>query len=333
MKLDNGVTLEKIECLPTPVPFPPGHVNSYLVLADEPVLIDAGMKTDLSWKEMEKGLARFDLKVSDIKHLLITHAHIDHFGQAAKIKEASGCKVYACEHEVPYFRKYMIDDPKEDDPNWDFFREWGVPEERVQQSIKERRLNRIVIDPIDIDVELRDGEHLTLGGVEFRGVWVPGHAIGHMVFFVDAQRVMFSADHLLPDISPVPLLNFPDPTKRGKTRSLLEFFESVRKVENENIQVALPSHGAPILDHRELIASYRLHYQHRRLKVERFLKEEGPLTPFQLAGKMFGEVRANRIMYLTMSEAIGHLEILEAGGEVEFEKRDGLYYYRMKSGK
>lgn len=331
MQLENGHVLERVRRVSTPVPFPPQHIHSYLILADEPILIDTGMRTPPAWEAIQKNLGEHGLKVSDIRHLLITHAHIDHYGQAKRIREASGCKVYSNVLEATYLRSGREGGHREmDSPNMAWFYEWGVPQDLIERDVLGHKMSEKVAEAVPVDVTFDDGEKFTICDVTFRPVWVPGHAIGHTVYIVDEWKTMFSADHLLPDISPVPLLNFPDPKKRGKTRSLIEFLESLKKIEHEDIIVALPAHGDPILDHQTLIDGYRLGVDRRMLRVKRALTEDGPMTAFELSEHMFRQ-KARMMMYLTMSEAVGYLEILESEDKLAIENREGVLYYSLKS--
>ncbi|MEW6777328.1 MAG: MBL fold metallo-hydrolase [Bdellovibrionota bacterium] len=331
MKLANGVEIPKVEVLTSPVPFPPQHVHPYLVLGDEPILVDTGVRSEAAWIALGKELKGFGLEIKDIRHILVTHAHLDHFGQAKRIKDVSGCKVYANRLEIPQLERRHVAHRTLEAPYLQFFREWGAPDSLLMRMVQGDDMSAAMMEAVSVDVPLEDGVPFTAGGVKFRPVWVPGHAIGHMVYIVDDWRVMFSADHLLPDISPVPLLNFPDPLKKEKTRSYIDFLASLDKVENEKIQVAFPSHGDPILDHRELIAGYRLHGRKRSLKVLRILSENPPLTAFEVAKKMFGDDRAQMLVYLVLSEAVGHLELLEQEGKIRIERRGELLYYSADS--
>ena len=330
MKLADGTELPKVEVFKTPMPFPPQHINAYLIRAEEPILVDTGVKLPEAWTFLESGLRTFGLSIKDIKHLFITHAHVDHYGQAKKIRDASGCKVYANVKEKPQLEREHWRKSTVDSPYMQFFREWGVPEQLILTNLQGQKMSDSLLEPVQVDVGLEDGRPIEVAGVQIRPVWVPGHAIGHTVYIVDEWQCMFSADHLLPDISPVPLLNFPDRDKKLKTRSLVEWLDSLTKIEPERVRVALPSHGEPILDHRSLIAGYRLHTERRRLKVEKHLRESGPLTAYEVSRKMFGDARAQTLMYLTMSEAVGHLELLEDRGQILIEDRAGVHYYRLR---
>lgn len=330
MKIFEGrFDLEGIERIQTPLPFPPMHINSYLILGREPILIDTGMRTEPAWKALNDNLALYGLKVEDIRHLLITHGHIDHYGQGRRIQQASGCRVYAHELERYHMEEHFYSKVRPDSPYLEFFREWGVPADLIEKAFSAQRVEGVVREDLKVDHPWKDGDLLKFSDVELRCVWVPGHAVGHTVLIEERRGVMFSADHLLPDISPVPLLNFIDPDKKEKTRSLVDYVKSLYKVRNLAVTVALPSHGEPIPDIRALIDSYALHRNRRYLKIRNIIEEHGPMTAYQVSEHVFDPNRARMLMHLTMSETIGFLELMEADGLLRIEKRDGLLYYSI----
>ena len=77
--------------------FTAGPANAYLFTEPEPVLIDTGVKNRESWLELEKGLAKHQLKVADLAKVVITHPHVDHFGQAAGIAAQSNAEIWVSE--------------------------------------------------------------------------------------------------------------------------------------------------------------------------------------------------------------------------------------------
>lgn len=331
MKIFEGrVDLEGIERIQTPLPFPPSHINSYVIPGRETVLIDTGIKTEAAWKALNEGLAAIGLKITDIRHLLVTHGHIDHFGQAKRIQDASGCHIYAHELERYHMEANFQERSTPDSPIFEFFQEWGVEKELVERAFSGQRAEGVVRDNVKIDHAWTDGEVLQFPQVRLKCIWVPGHAVGHTVLLEEQRGILFSADHLLPDISPVPLLNFPDASKKEKTRSLVDYVQSLYKVRNLAVTVALPSHGEPIPDIRALIDSYALHRNRRYLKIRNILEEKGPMTAYQVSEHVFNPDRAKMLMHLTMSETVGFLELLEADGILKIEKRDGLLYYSIR---
>jgi len=83
--------------------FPLGMINAFLLVnAQSCVLIDTGLPN--TEEKIKNALKKLNLTFSDIKLIIITHAHIDHAGNTAKIKLLSGAKVIAHKGDLPYFK-------------------------------------------------------------------------------------------------------------------------------------------------------------------------------------------------------------------------------------
>src|SRR3989338_11187313 len=90
-ELDNGLRVYK---LPISTPFPVGKINAYLIEADEPILIDTGPQSEKSLGQLEDYLSSLHMSISDIRHVLISHGHMDHHGQIKNIQDRAHPKVY-----------------------------------------------------------------------------------------------------------------------------------------------------------------------------------------------------------------------------------------------
>lgn len=83
--------------------FPLGMINAFLLINSKScILIDTGLPN--SEKSIENALKKFNLTFTDIKLIIITHAHIDHAGNTAKIKSLSGAHVIAHNGDLPYYK-------------------------------------------------------------------------------------------------------------------------------------------------------------------------------------------------------------------------------------
>ncbi len=83
--------------------FPLGMINAFLLVNSQGcILIDSGLPNTEG--KINKVLKKLNLTFSDIKLIIITHAHIDHAGNTAKIKSLSAAQVIAHEGDLPYFR-------------------------------------------------------------------------------------------------------------------------------------------------------------------------------------------------------------------------------------
>jgi glyoxylase-like metal-dependent hydrolase (beta-lactamase superfamily II) len=81
--------------LPLPWPAVP-HCNAWALAAgDGVVLVDTGMDDGGSMGHLERALDQAGLRVEHIRLVVLTHAHVDHCGQAAAIAERAGCEVWA----------------------------------------------------------------------------------------------------------------------------------------------------------------------------------------------------------------------------------------------
>ena len=84
MKVPGG---PRVATIAVPTPFPIGAVNVHVVLADPVTLVDTGPRTAEAWEALVEGLAAHGLVPSDVKRVLMTHAHQDHFGLARRLAD------------------------------------------------------------------------------------------------------------------------------------------------------------------------------------------------------------------------------------------------------
>ena len=312
--------------IPTPTPFPVGDINSYLSLPSgdpgELPLIDTGVKSKASFDALRQGFKEYGFALEQVRRILLTHAHMDHYGQAKRIRELSGATVYASELEAERMKTFWSPSAQRDERVLAWFHRFGVPEEAVGGDGGMSDLSRELQDPIDVDVILAEGDRVEVGDWTLEVIATPGHCEGHIVFYERDTRTLFSGDHLLTDISPVPLLSIPQHDGEPRKKSLVRFLQSLEKMERLVCDITFPSHGDVILDHHKLIAGYRLHHERRSLQIQRILAE-GPRTAFELAQRLFPKHWRTQI-FLVLSEAVGHLDVLADDGAVVIEERDGV---------
>ncbi len=85
----------KIVPISVPTPFYVGPVNVYLIREEPLTLVDTGPKTKEALEALREGLRKERLRVSDIRRILLTHAHEDHCGLAKKLRdEAKDAEVF-----------------------------------------------------------------------------------------------------------------------------------------------------------------------------------------------------------------------------------------------
>jgi glyoxylase-like metal-dependent hydrolase (beta-lactamase superfamily II) len=155
----------------------------------------------------------------------------------------------------------------------------------------------------------------------------PGHSPTDTVFHDPERRVLIGADHLIAHISSNPLLTAPAEGE-PRPRALVTYLESLRATREMDLDVVLTGHGEPIADHVALIDDrFRMH-ERRARKIGERIRDEGPLTAHDIAHRMWGGVALTQA-FLTLSEVLGHVDLLLDRGEVvEEEDDDGVVRFR-----
>jgi glyoxylase-like metal-dependent hydrolase (beta-lactamase superfamily II) len=295
--------------LPLPWPGVP-HCNAWAVLThDGFVLFDTGMHQPDSLGHLERALAMCNLRVEDARLVVCTHAHSDHYGQAATIVEQAGCELWM--HPNHEHMKRMAEDPEALlARRLEVARQSGVPEEPLRRYAAERARRETgiaaVIEP-DRDLVAGVAIHTQLG--EWTVHETPGHAPSHVCLFQPERRLLISGDHLLGRIS----LYFdygytPDPVG--------EFLSSLTVVERLGARLCLPGHGRTFADVYAHIQGNRKLVGERLSRVLDSLTE-GPLTAFDVVPHVYGDSLAPQNAHWLLSKILAYLTHLEAQGKVE----------------
>jgi glyoxylase-like metal-dependent hydrolase (beta-lactamase superfamily II) len=316
-----------LQTITIPTPFPVGPINVYLAEGGELTLIDTGPKDAATLAALREGLSARGWAFKDIRRVVVTHAHVDHFGLAAQIVAESGAQVLSHASN----RWWLTDFEREWERRYEFyhqvFQQSGTPREYEESAVKGlRRLAQYAESiPADHFVPLGDGDLLRLGGEPWRVVYAPGHASGLICLYDAASRALISSDHLLRDITSNPVI---EPPMRGETkrpRALVEYIASMERTAQLDVRVALPAHGEPVYDVRALVDGRIAFHRSRLDHIERQL-ECCAQTPYEICNILFPNLKSFDT-FLGLSEVIGHLDILEDEGRVRLDTAHGLWRY------
>jgi glyoxylase-like metal-dependent hydrolase (beta-lactamase superfamily II) len=307
-----------------PLPLSVGHVNCYL-LVDPPVtIIDPGTIRPESLDQLETLLKSEGLGLSDVEQIVVTHAHPDHFGAAAAIAERSGAPIVCGLPEVA-----SLLGPRNARASSDRLMRLGAPEATARSLVRDgdAMLAGLVTWPRpDMVRGVADGGLLTAGGRHLVCVITPGHAEGHLSLWDPAARVLFSGDHLLPRIMPVPSLGPGDgATGRG---ALLEYLAGLPRFVALDPAVVLPGHGRAFTDVRVLAAWLRLRSLQRADDIAAILAA-GPATPFDVAVRLQWHPAGGRLA-MGLAHVQGHLDLLEEAGRVTADPGGTAVSYRLR---
>lgn len=298
-------------------------VNSYLYTNPEPTLIDCGENSKASWEALQKGLADNGLKVSDIKKVIVTHAHIDHIGMAGKVCEHSEAEVWVSE----YTYDWAVNLDKMRDARLhiisETLKELGdSPVNEVFKKVFSQFANFwLPIPPHRVKTFPVDGK-LQFGGQAWEVIHAPGHCFDQVCFYQAQSKQLFSADMLL-KITPTPVIDSDREQPNTRNKSIVQLLESYQKISELDIDIVYPGHFTPF-DNPQTIIEYQVNrIEERTVECLKWIKE-GVSDFFGLLQKMYG----TNFSLPTIPMLVGYLDLLLAKNSIFVLKTDkGLRYY------
>ncbi len=311
---------EGIQTLRIPTPFQVGRVNVYLI-EDEPLtLVDAGPNSGKSLDELERQLAGHGRAIEDLELVVITHQHIDHLGLVDIVARRSGAEVAAINAAVPFIENFGDDAERDDRFAAELMLSHGVSEDVVRALQSVSRSFRAWGSKAKVTRPLHDGEGLELRDRTLGVLHRPGHSPSDTIFWDADRRILIAADHLIAKVSSNPLITRPLDDSGERPQALVAYLDSLRRTRELPAEIVLSGHGEPITDHVALIDE-RFELHRRRAEKIHALIAEHPRTGHEIAQELWGNVAVTQA-YLTLSEVIGHVDLLINDGRVR-ETREG----------
>ena len=311
-----------IHRIAVPTPFAVGRVNVYLI-EDEPLtLVDAGPNSGTSFDVLQRGIAGLGHALEDIELVILTHQHIDHLGLVPLVAAQSGAEVAAIDAAVPFVQDFPGESQANDDFARDVMLRHGVPDDVVAVLQSVSQAFRAWGARVEVTRPLRDGQALKLRDRTLHVHHRPGHSPSDTVFHDRERRILIAADHLLARISSNPLITRPRDGTAERPQALVQYLASLGATREMDVELVLPGHGNPITDHRKLI-DRRFDFHRRRAHKVHSLVEERPQTAYEIAQALWGDIAVTQA-YLTLSEVLGHLDLLVNDGRVREVQRAGL---------
>jgi glyoxylase-like metal-dependent hydrolase (beta-lactamase superfamily II) len=316
----------EVICLPIPTPFAVGRVNCYLIEDDPLTLIDAGPNSATSLTAMEAGLAEHGRSVEQLERIVVTHQHIDHIGLVQILAERSGAEVCALDALAPWLADYRHQMEENDRFSAEIMLRNGIPQDVVHALRAVSASFRAWGAAANVSTPLAEGEELEFASRKWRVLCRPGHSPSDTVFYDEDSEELFGGDHLIKHISSNPLISRPlDGSEKARPRALMAYLDSMRATREMDLSVVYAGHGEEINEHRALIDErFRMH--ERRADKLCGLIEEKPRNAYELAQAMWGNVAVTQA-FLTLSEVLGHVDLLVDAGRVSEHELDGVVHF------
>jgi len=317
----------KIIPLSLPTPFYVGDVNVYLIKEDPLTLIDVGPKTAEAAAALRDKLGRNGVKLSDVRRVVLTHAHEDHCGLARSVRdEAKNAEILIHDWETGHLFGRLASEQHRR-----LMLRSGVPDrvfDEMQALYSQISLLTDSLSAGDFR-PLNDEMELEFASGTMRVLHTPGHTPGSCSFAREADRTIVCGDCVLKRITPNPVLS-PDPIDPAKRfRSLAEYLVSLARIRELKPTLAYGGHGEPVTDFEEIFNRYVRAIDERQRRVISLIPSSGA-TAFEVAQKLFPDSIGTEDVhrFLAISESIAHLDYAESEGKIAVEMKDNVEYYR-----
>jgi glyoxylase-like metal-dependent hydrolase (beta-lactamase superfamily II) len=295
-------------------------INGYVV--EEPdglSLVDCGWKADDVLAALNEGLQAFGFALADVRRVLVTHQHFDHYGLAGTLRRAGVADVMMHARDWERVQEIIGRRQQVDSQENRFLVQNGY---EPQESDEGPGSRAELTQPTRL---LEDGERIGRLTV----LWTPGHAPGHLCFLDATTGKMLTGDHILDPITPHVGV------WRDRTGDPLgDYIASLNKVARTDASGALPGHGEPFARLHERVEEIRVHTDRRELAVLEIAGGDA-VTASVVARRLPWTRRERSFADLSpwhqefaMSETIAHLVHLQRRGVMEREDRpDGAIVY------
>ena len=298
-----------------PVPIPDNPLRYVLVYVLElsrggVAIVDAGWNTEDAWVALNDGLETAGGSMSDVRAVLVTHIHPDHYGLAGRVREASGAWIglHPADAEMLQARYVETDDLLA--RMRVLLEEAGVPDTKLPDLNFGSMMIRDQVTMAEPDVLFEDGTRVDVPGWDLQTVWTPGHSAGHVCFYSHHHQILLSGDHVLPHITP----NIGVHTQQH-ANPLGEFLESLLKVQNLAVEEVLPAHEYRFAGLRGRVDELIVHHADRLAEIEKLLAEHPGSTAWDIAVRLtwsrpWHEI-ADFMKRAAVGETLAHLVLLE----------------------
>jgi glyoxylase-like metal-dependent hydrolase (beta-lactamase superfamily II) len=258
------------------------HGNAWAVECDGGiVMFDTGIGGEGKLRQLDLALAQAGFGVDDVRLVVCTHSHTDHYGLGGAIVERAGCALWM--HPNWEHVRLLADDPQAVlEQRLEVARQSGVSPAALERYREARSDTETGIDV------LKEPDRALVPGVEVETdlgnsqvIATPGHAPSHVVLHQPERRLLISGDHLLGRT--VLFFDYghsPDPVG--------EFQASLGRVEPLDVALVLPGHGRTFRDPEAKIAESRRQVDELLGKVRDALGQGEERTAFEIVAEIIG---------------------------------------------
>lgn len=306
------------------------NLNCYVLISKgEFLIIDTGFNRPECREALFGGLTELGIDYSHAR-LFLTHLHGDHCGLAEYLTDKA---VPAYMNAIDY--AYLCQNLKGN--NWQrmekCFLQEGFPAEEIARQLKGNQARLFSPSKCFPAYTVQDGDMFTVGDYQLKCLHTPGHTPGHTCLYLEKEKILFSGDHVLFDITPnISIwLNVP--------ASLEDYMNSLKKLKPLDVTCTLPAHRECIGNIHERIDTLINHHHERLQEILTAVANHPNCTAYETAGRITWSARGRaweafspNQKWFAMGETLAHLKwLLDRGYITQNEKRQYLACRRLIS--
>ena len=304
------------------------NLNCYVIHSgDEYLMIDTGFNRPECKEAMEAGLGELAIPFDKLK-LFLSHLHGDHTGLVSYFT-ANGVIPYMGQMDYEYLQGSISGD------NWArmslLFGVNGFPQDELdKQAYGNQARNYSPKEKFPVQF-VKDGDVITVGDVSLRCIHVPGHTPGQICLYMEEEKIFFSADHVLFDITPNISVWL------NSNCSLKNYLASLEKVAALEIVKTFPGHREFAGNIYDRIKALKKHHHDRLQEILSDVAAHEGCKPYETAGRIAWSARGRawsqfspNQRWFAMGETLAHLEWLLAEGYVRKDAENHYYTVRQR---
>lgn len=311
---------EGIHQIPLPTPWPVGDVNVFLI-EDEPLtLVDTGPLSDPALDALERALAALGYSVEALERVVVTHQHVDHWGQAALLVQRSGAELCALDGLADWLAAYPESLAAEDRLAGRVLRRHGASDVTLKAERETNRGEHQFGIRAEVTMRLNAEDTLAFAGRSLRVLHLPGHSPSDTAFYDDERGIALTGDVLLAGYPTSAIISPPLDGSEVVVRppALSDYITSLQRLHTLELELLLPGHGDPVSDHRRLITERLAATDAKTARIGALLTDE-PRTASEIALELRGRI-SDATYFFVLCEVLGHLDrLVQRGSAIELD--------------
>ncbi|MCP4427580.1 MAG: MBL fold metallo-hydrolase [Chloroflexi bacterium] len=303
------------------------HVQCYLLRGDDGwTIVDTGLNTSTARKIWQETCAALQIAPGDVKQIVITHCHPDHYGLAGWLQEqwrlaGTAPPVLMSQRGIKFAEEVWQRHERQIKQMETDFHYCGLTPQQAATVAGEVSVVALRTRPHPTTIRpLQPGLTIQMGDRMFEMIHAPGHADGQIIFYDAVDRLLLSGDHVLNDITPhIGRWQNGDPDPLGR------YLQSLRQLSGLDVRLALPGHKTLITNWQERLDELLLHHD---LRLQHTLEAVGNGATVLEVGKKVFELESLNLHNLrfAIAETVAHLDLLMIQNRIG-RRENGVWSY------